>query len=777
VVQKGNLIGAEVYADNNQNGLFDAGDGAKVVTDSNGGYTLTDYVGTYNVVAITNANTVDDSTGATIGAGVKLEAPAGASMVTPSTTMVTKIMTANGVDATTAAGQVATALGFTAADVALGFDPLTFNAYEAGVDATLALKAEKTAQKIMAVVNTFAAAAEGTGASQADAFASAMSTVAKVLEVRVDKAVAGTGTAADQQLNFDNAADMTAITTQMVTDMTTVTGVDVTSFTNMATKTKDAIENVIAVVEAVASIDATADAFATVKLLQSDVTTQLAATKAAGGVAQDLKYDDDGDTTLLATAVANKAPTAITAKGADAAELTTISISEASTTKVVIASMSTTDATSGDTHTYTIEAGLNGALFDINASTGALSYKANPDYETMGTDKFHQVAVTSTDAGGKSVTKTFKINVVNAAESGDFGINSDIISFTDYDPAGSGTDITNTLLTATSGTSVGIGTGAVQVNLTNMTNHVNSSFVGTTKSPTLKFTLDSVPTGSGISTVKVMITDGNDMTRTGAEDQIGIEVDVHYNGTDGETATLTVPAQEASGTFTSDGSTAVGFKISNLDADAFSITKAVESDPSSQATFDIKLGTLYDAFVNGAGKSELLLAGTYNVAIETTLPMLNAADETVTKFMANVELVASSAATRKDTLTGTDGADTLTGGSTGQIVDAGMGKDTIALGSGADFVVLAAGDGNAASASANTVTNFADGTDKFLLEGGLTFSDLTIAEGATTADTTISITAVAAYGSTAAVAEEFLMHVTGVSDDLITAFDFVTEIA
>jgi hypothetical protein len=394
----------------------------------------------------------------------------------------------------------------------------------------------------------------------------------------------------------------------------------------------------------------------------------------------------------------------------------------------------------------------------------------------MGTNKYHQVSVTSTDAGSKSVTKVLKITVVDGDE-GAFGISSDIITFTDYDPAGSGTDISNTLLTATSGTSVGIGTGATQVNLTNMTNHVNSSFVGTSKSPTLKFTLDSVPTGAASGTIKVMITDGTDMTRTGTEDQIGIEVAVNYSG-DGSTATMTVPAQSASGTYSKgDGSAASTFNVANVTNDMFSLTKNVENDPNSATNFEIKLGNLYDAFVNGAGKSDLLAAGTYNVAIETTLPLQNAAIQTVTQFMANVELVASSAATRKDTLTGTDGADTLSGGSTGQIVDAGMGKDTIALGSGADFVVLAAGDGNAASASANTVTNFADGTDKFLLEGGLTFSDLTIAEGATTADTTISITAVAAYGSTAAVAEEFLMHVTNVSDDLITAFDFVTEIA
>jgi hypothetical protein len=349
--------------------------------------------------------------------------------------------------------------------------------------------------------------------------------------------------------------------------------------------------------------------------------------------------------------------------------------------------------------------------------------------------------------------------VTDVAESGAFGISSDTVTWTDYDPAGSGTDITNTVMTSTSGAAVTMGSGSSQLNLTNMQNITSSSFSGTKKSPTLSFTLDSVPTGSGTATVKATITDGSDSTRSGTEDQISITVQVNYvgNGTD---ATLIAPIQDATGSFDKGDGTAVGFTISNLDADIFRITSGTSSD--GPARLEIKMAELYEAFINtDNGDSGLLQAGTYNVAIETTLPLQNYANETVTSFSGNVELVAS---TPKNTINGSDGADTIAGTSSAEVINAGMGKDTITTGSGADFVVLASGDGSTTLANSNTVSDFTNGTDKFALEGSLTFSDLTVAADATTAsDTVISITSTS----------EYLMTVTGVAYGYIDTNDFV----
>jgi hypothetical protein len=393
-----------------------------------------------------------------------------------------------------------------------------------------------------------------------------------------------------------------------------------------------------------------------------------------------------------------------------------------------------------------------------------LSLKAQPDYETKTS---YTVNVSTTDSGGKTFADTLTISVTDVEESGAFGISSDTLTWTDYDPAGSGTDITNTVMTSTSGSAVTVGSSAVQLNLTNMSNHVNSSFSGTSKSPTLSFTLDSVPTGSGTATVKATITDGTDGTRTGTdttsgEDQISITVNVAYVG-DGTTATITVPAGSATGTYDKGDGTSVSFNLANGVGDAFSITSGTAASPNDAkyTSFDVKMGKLYEAFVEGAGNADMLAAGTYNVALETTLPLQNYANETVTTFSGNVELVAS---TPKDTITGTDGADTIAGGSTAEVINAGMGKDTISTGSGADFIVLASGDGSTTLANSNTVSDFTNGTDKFALEGSLTFSDLTVAADATTSsDTVISITATS----------EYLMTVTGVAYGYIDTNDFV----
>jgi hypothetical protein len=304
-----------------------------------------------------------------------------------------------------------------------------------------------------------------------------------------------------------------------------------------------------------------------------------------------------------------------------------------------------------------------------------------------------------------------------------------------------------------------MGSGSAQLNLTNMQNVTSSTFSGTKKSPTLSFTLDSVPTGSGTATIKATITDGSDATRSGTEDQISVTVNVNYVG-DGTTATLTAPIQTATGTYDLGDGTAVSFNVSNIDTDAFSITAGTAS--TGPAALEVKLESLYEAFVSsGAGYAELLQAGTYNVAIETTLPMHNYANETVTSFSGNLELVAS---TPKNTITGTDGADTVAGTSSAEVINAGMGKDTISTGDGADFIVLAAGDGSTTLANSNTVSDFTNSTDKFALEGSLTFSDLTIAADATTpADTVVSVTATS----------EYLMTITGVAYGYIDTNDFV----
>jgi hypothetical protein len=119
-----------------------------------------------------------------------------------------------------------------------------------------------------------------------------------------------------------------------------------------------------------------------------------------------------------------------------------------------------------ETFTYAIVGGPTVPVFTINATTGVLSLAAQPDYETMGTNKYYEVSVSATDSGGKSIVETFKVNIGDVVESGAFGISSDTVTFTDYSPAvlasglvsgAAAADLTHSVMTSTSGSQVAMG--------------------------------------------------------------------------------------------------------------------------------------------------------------------------------------------------------------------------------------------------------------------------------------------------------------------------------
>jgi Ca2+-binding RTX toxin-like protein len=308
------------------------------------------------------------------------------------------------------------------------------------------------------------------------------------------------------------------------------------------------------------------------------------------------------------------------------------------------------------------------------------------------------------------------------------------------------------------------------LSLQNLKNLFDDDAATVGKSPNLQFTLDTVPTGSGNATIKVTIIDGSDGTRTGTENEISVEVDVTYLG-DGTTATITAAAGgTATGSYTKGDGTSVSFTVDNGDVDAFGFT-AGNARTGTQATLDVALETIYDAFITGAGRAELLAEGNYSIAVETTLPMQNYADATVTKFTGSVNLYDGAG---KNLIVGTDGADTITGTAGAEVIITGAGKDTISTGGGADYIIIGAGQGSTTLANANTVaghlteptsgtSGFTNGVDKFALSGDLTFADLTVAGANSNADTNVSITATG----------EYLMTIVGLSPGYVLTDDFV----
>ncbi len=388
-VIKGPLTNALVGLDYNGDGVVDS---TTVRTGADGSYDISTSNSTYTVIAVTDDQTVDSSSG-TVLSGITLKAPKGASVVTPTTTL----MEEGGLTSE----QVASVLGLPD-----GVDPTNFNPYASNVDPDHALAVEKASQQVINVVNSFAAAAEGAGASEVDAFKAALNSVAEVVKTKANKINDLTASEADKSLDLTSDADLTLIKTQVKTEITSTANVNSTAFNTLADDTTTAIKNVNNKIETVTDLtsDASKNIFSTTQVLADQVKT--AVTAEVGNVGTgNISFTDANE---VNTAAINKAPTNIT--------LSSNSISETATS-LVIGTLSTTDTdqSSGVAFIYKIAevTGTDFSSFNINQTTGELSLLAQPDFETKAS---YNLTVLSTDEGGKTLSKSFIINVVDVNE-------------------------------------------------------------------------------------------------------------------------------------------------------------------------------------------------------------------------------------------------------------------------------------------------------------------------------------------------------------------------
>jgi serralysin len=103
----------------------------------------------------------------------------------------------------------------------------------------------------------------------------------------------------------------------------------------------------------------------------------------------------------------NEAPTITSAATASFAENATGTVYTAAAT----------DVDAGTTLTYSI-AGADAALFDINATTGAVTFKSSPNYEApgdAGANNVYDVTVSASD-GSLTTSKAVAITVTNVNE-------------------------------------------------------------------------------------------------------------------------------------------------------------------------------------------------------------------------------------------------------------------------------------------------------------------------------------------------------------------------
>ena len=393
-IVKGPLSNALVFLDLDGDNVLDPNE-QSIRTDANGKFTINTNSVNYKIVALTDESTVDTSSGAIL-AGVTLSAPKGAAVVTPTTTL----MEEGGLTAS----EVAEVLGLPD-----GVDPLTFNPFEAGVDAATALAVEKVSQQIMTAVSSFASAAEGAGASEKGAFTAALNSVVDVIKVKAEKIKDPNAAAADKKIDFTKAADLDLIKAKVADEAEKIVTAEgrtadfsKTALTSLVNDTATSIKNVNDQIGGVTDLtsEASKNVFSNLQVLQDQVKTAAKAEKATPGSGS----IDFKDATKVTASAKNKPPQDI--------KFTGDGIISENASSLVLGTVSTVDSdqTTGTAFKYKL-AGKDADFFSLSERTGELSLDRKPDYEAKAS---YEVAIITEDSGGKKYAETFKISVVKA---------------------------------------------------------------------------------------------------------------------------------------------------------------------------------------------------------------------------------------------------------------------------------------------------------------------------------------------------------------------------
>ena len=595
---KGPLQGATAFLDANNNNTLDAGE-TSVTTLADGSYTLSSNSATARVVVISNDETIDTSSGAAV-TNLVMSAPAGATVVTPLTTLM---------DASPdlSVAELQTALG-------IDVDPLTFNPFGAGVDGDQAVAAEKAAQQIASVISTTAKLTGGSSASLTQSVKS-LATTLKTAGARVDLSDATViegviDDAATAQNVTISAANKTAIAKSVsnvnkVLEDTLVSGVNLAS-----SDIKNALATVNQFTDVIAAIDTSA--------LENDVAG------IAGGF-------DDIET--VKAAVANAAPTDISLSGL-------LITADSNAIGIALA----TDADSTDI-VYSL-AGDDKAFFTIDADTGAISVDKTVDgYDdksefsivvkaTDYTDANNNDVFDAGDTKGKSYVESFTIVKQNP----DALVISEALTLNDYDVANNSqatADDTSLTGTVRDGTFY-VASDAVKLNLKNLEALAN----GTGGSaPSFTLTLADLPDTAGetkTATFNVMLVDGSDSSADEGERVISLDFTMEYSS-DGTDLSLGLPAQTVNGYFVRSDGTKVEIEASNASADALVLSGGSLNAPS---TIDLKVSSLIDLAKEYASV-DLLKAGEFNLSLTATdgIALQSSGGEAISKVEMGINIV------------------------------------------------------------------------------------------------------------------------------------------
>jgi len=380
-----------------------------------------------------------------------------------------------------------------------------------------------------------------------------------------------------------------------------------------------------------------------------------------------------------------------------------------------------------DPLTYTL-GGVDAARFNINTISGAVTFKAAPNFEAptdAGANNVYDITVTAFDGSLSSAAQPVAITVTNVNEAP---------SITSGGSASFAENATGTAYTATgtdpdSGTTLTYALGGVDAARFNL--NTSSGAVTFKAAPNFE-----APTDAGANNVYDITVTASDGGLTSAARAVAITV-TNVNEapsiTSGGSASF---AENATGTvYTAtgtdpDANTTLSFALGGVDAAWFNIDAAsgvvtFQASPDFEAPADAGANNVYDITVTASdGKlksTAQAVAITVTDVVEFKIGQGNGAStdikaEPYTGPVPGIEYQVIAGA-NNDIIIGSDRSDFINAGMGDDAIDGGAGNDVIDGGQGSNFITGGAGrdgfflDGRAAVASTtwSTLTDFSAG--------------------------------------------------------------------
>ena len=221
-------------------------------------------------------------------------------------------------------------------------------------------------------------------------------------------------------------------------------------------------------------------------------------------------------------------------------------------------------------------------------------------------------------------------NVAATIEISDpFKLAGSTVTLTDYHPL-AGETVSNKLSTTLIDSVLSVDLRSAPLNLLNMQNAISGDDFQT---PVLSFDLANLPTASGTDTVSISLVDGLDTSRDSGERSVTLGLSIAWESDDSD-ATITVPAQTITASYTTADGVVTELEVANVESDVLTVTSAGADTP---ATLDVKLLALISK-LSSLPLSSILDAGLFNVQLETSLPLISAGGLSVDSLSAIVEI-------------------------------------------------------------------------------------------------------------------------------------------